>query len=116
MPLFQYIQECYVMLIDSQCNPFHLLVGLLHHQLKILHFSNSVVKDVTPLSIEESSQLTKLLNNSTLQELVIEIDSGRDYSNELTSLCNGVAMNKTITSFTLLPPDDHYQMKQYNNC
>jgi hypothetical protein len=98
LPLFQYIQECYVGLYDSQCNSFLYLVELLklHHQLEILHFSSYLDdKDVTPLSIEESSQLTKLLNNSKLQELVIDIDSDRDYSNEVTSLCNGVAMNKT---------------------
>ena len=112
LPLFQYIQECYVKIYDSHCNSFLYLLELLklHHQLEILHFHSYLIgnKDVTPLSIEEFSQLTKLLNNSKLQELVIlytdAFDDYKDYSNEVTSLYNGVAMNKTITSFTAQLP------------
>jgi sacsin len=184
LPFFQYIQECYVTLEyhSTQCNPFLFLVEILkkHLQLKTLHLFSSYdnSKDATALTVEESSQLTELINNSTLQELVLvddddldddesdssdesesseesssvldssdlsddislsskssddssklsEIDhvskktskavdigdnicsdddgGDSDDANKLTtSLCNGVAMNKTITTFVYTTPD-----------
>ena len=100
------LQECYIWLDDFEFNPFYFLMEIFKlDQLKILHFKCShYYGEITPLSTEESSQLTKLLRNSRLQELVIFVDNYTCHINEVTSLCNGVAMNKTITSFTLQPP------------
>ena len=97
LSFFHNIQQCYITLYDYQRDLLYkLLLSLLQlHQLKILHLYLSADRSSTT---GQYSELIKCLEmNCTLQELVIErglIDMAND-------IVNGVANNKSITSFTL---------------
>ena len=99
LSFFHNIQQCYIMLQDYQQDLLYkLLLSLLQlHQLKILHLYLSFA-DLSSSTTGQYSELTKCLEmNCTLQELVIKrgtIDMAND-------IVNGVANNKSITSFTL---------------
>ena len=98
LSFFHNIQQCYITLIGYQQDLLYkLLLSLLQlHQLKILHLY--LEYDLSSSTTGQYSELTKCLEmNCTLQELVIErgpIDMAND-------IVNGVANNKSITSFTL---------------
>ena len=104
---FHNIQQCYITLQDYQQDLLYkLLLSLLQlHHLKILHLhlSSLLFADRLSSTTGQYSELTKCLEmNCTLQELVIErgpfgylpIDMAND-------IVNGVANNKSITSFKL---------------
>ena len=99
LSFFHNIQQCYITLSDYQQDLLYkLLLSLLQlHQLKILHLY-LLNADLSSSTTGQYSELTKCLEmNCTLQELVIErglIDMAND-------IVNGVANNKSITSFTL---------------
>ena len=99
LSFFHNIQQCYITLLGYQQDLLYkLLLSLLQlHQLKILHLHLLFV-DRSSSTTGQYSELTKCLEmNCTLQELVIErgpIDIAND-------IVNGVANNKSITSFTL---------------
>ena len=98
LSLFHNIQQCYITLDYYQQDLLYkLLLSLLQlHQLKILQLYLKLADPTTG----QYSELTKCLEmNCTLQELVIEIGLGAlDMANDIV---NGVAINKSITSFTL---------------
>ena len=99
LSFFHNIQQCYIILfVYQQDLLYKLLLSLLQlHQLKILHLYlwNA---DQSSSTTGQYSELTKCLEmNCTLQELVIERGS-IDMANDIV---NGVANNKSITSFTL---------------
>ena len=99
LSFFHNIQQCYITLSGYQQDLLYkLLLSLLQlHQLKILHLYLSSA-DRSSSTTRQYSELTKCLEmNCTLQELVIErgpIDMAND-------IVNGVANNKSITSFKL---------------
>ena len=100
LSFFHNIQQCYIALFHYQQDLLYkLLLSLLQlHQLKILHLYlwNA---DLSSSTTGQYSELTKCLEmNCTLQELVIEIDGELpiDMANDIV---NGVANNKSITSF-----------------
>ena len=102
LSFFHNIQQCYITLSDYQQDLLYKLVlSLLQlHQLKILHLY-LLLADLSSSTTGQYSELTKCLEmNCTLQELVIEIDDylSLDMANDIV---NGVANNKSITSFTL---------------
>ena len=104
LSFFHNIQQCYITLRGYQQDLLYkLLLSLLQlHQLKILHlylFS----ADRSSSTTGQYSELIKCLEmNCTLQELVIEIGIGGDLSLDMANdIVNGVANNKSITSFTL---------------
>ena len=81
---------------------YKLVLSLLQlHQLKILHLYLSA--DRSSSTTGQYSELTKCLEmNCTLQELVIERGPVGDLSIDMANdIVNGVANNKSITSFTL---------------
>ena len=99
LSFFHNIQQCYITLFDYQRDLLYkLLMSLLQlHQLKILHLY-LLFADQSSSTTGQYSELTNCLEmNCTLQELVIPylpIDMAND-------IVNGVANNKSITSFTL---------------
>ena len=99
LSFFHNIQQCYITLGGYQQDLLYkLLLSLLQlHQLKILHLY-LLFADLSSSTTRQYSELTKCLEmNCTLQELVIErgpIDMAND-------IVNGVANNKSITSFKL---------------
>ena len=102
LSFFHNIQQCYITLFGYQQDLLYkLLLSLLQlHQLIILHLYlwNA---DLSSSTTGQYSELTKCLEmNCTLQELVIDID---DYLSlhMVNDIVNGVANNKSITSFTL---------------
>ena len=104
MSFFHNIQQCYIILDSYQQDLLYkLLLSLLQlHQLKILHLY-LLSTDPSSSITGQYSELTKCLEmNCTLQELVIEMwvfgDLPIDMANDIV---NGVANNKSITSFTL---------------
>ena len=104
LSFFHNIQQCYIILRGYQQDLLYkLLLSLLQlHQLKILHLY--LLFDYRSSSTTgQYSELTKCLEmNCTLQELVIEIGPGGDLSIDMANdIVNGVANNKSITSFTL---------------
>ena len=104
LSFFHNIQQCYITLLDYQQDLLYkLLLSLLQLcQLKILHLTNLLMSaDLSSSTTGQYSELTKCLEmNCTLQELVIDIDEylSIDMANDIV---NGVANNKSITSFTL---------------
>ena len=102
LSFFHNIQQCYITLHGYQQHLLYKIVlSLLQlHQLKILylHLLNA---DQSSSTTGQYSELTKCLEmNCTLQELVIEID-GYMTIDMANGIVNGVANNKSITSFTL---------------
>ena len=98
LSFFHNIQQCYITLSGYQQDLLYkLLLSLLQlHQLKILHLYLEF--EVSLSTTGQYSELTKCLEmNCTLQELVIE----RGPINMANDIVNGVANNKSITSFTL---------------
>ena len=99
LSFFHNIQQCYIALYLYQGDLLYkLLLSLLQlHHLKILHLYLSV--NLSLSTTGQYSELTKYLEmNCTLQELVIDGDLSLDMANDIV---NGVANNKSITSFTL---------------
>ena len=127
LSFFHNIQQCYITLYGYQQDLLYkLFLSLLQlHQLKIIHlYLDNDEESSTDLNVEEDdvyisqrgkwlsdrssitgqySELTKCLEmNCTLQELVIEIGSFGCLSIDMANdIVNGVANNKSITSFTL---------------
>ena len=101
LSFFHNIQQCYIALSGYQHDLLYkLLLSLLQlHQLKILHLF--LLADRSSSTTGQYSELTKCLEmNCTLQELVINI-----YGHlSIDMVVNGVANNKSITSFTLTSP------------
>ena len=104
LSFFHNIQQCYITLFDYQQDLLYkLLLSLLQlHQLKILHL-DLFIADQSSSTTGQYSELTKCLEmNCTLQELVIEIGIDGYQSLDIANdIVNGVANNKSITSFTL---------------
>ena len=104
LSFFHNIQQCYIALNDYQQDLLYkLLLSLLQlHHLKILHLY-LLIADQSSSTTGQYSELTKCLEmNCTLQELVIDIDAGGYLSIDMANdIVNGVANNKSITSFTL---------------
>ena len=104
LSFFHNIQQCYITLRDYQQDLLYkLLLSLLQlHQLKILHLY-LLFADQSSSTTGQYSELTKCLEmNCTLQELVIERGPIGDLSIDMANdIFNGVANNKSITSFTL---------------
>ena len=104
LSFFHNIQQCYITLRDYQQDLLYkLLLSLLQlHQLKILHLY-LLFADQSSSTTGQYSELTKCLEmNCTLQELVIERGPCGDLSIDMANdIVNGVANNKSITSFTL---------------
>ena len=101
LSFFHNIQQCYITLRGYQRNLLYKLVlSLLQlHQLKILHLY-LLNADLSLSTTGQYSELTKCLEmNCTLQELVIS--TGRLSLDMANDIVNGVANNKSITSFTL---------------
>ena len=101
LSFFHNIQQCYITLFDYQRDLLYKLVlSLLQlHQLKILHLY-LLNADLSLSTTGQYSELTKCLEmNCTLQELVIS--TGRLSLDMANDIVNGVANNKSITSFTL---------------
>ena len=98
LSFFQNIQQCYITLDSYQQD----LLSLQLHQLKILHLYlwNA---DRSSSTTGQYSELTKCLEmNCPLQELVIEIGPVGYLSLDMANdIVNGVASNKSITSFKL---------------
>ena len=94
LSFFHNIQQCYI--AYQQDLLYKLLLSLLQqHQLKILH----LYTDQSSSTTGQYSELTKCLEmNCTLQELVIDGYMPIDTANDIV---NGVANNKSISSFTL---------------
>ena len=111
LSFFHNIQQCYITLsIYQQDLLYKLLLSLLQlHQLKILHLY--LFAGQSPSTTGQYSELTKCLEmNCTLQELVIKrgpIDMAND-------IVNGVANNKSITSFTLTSSSPLYSTELSN--
>ena len=112
LSFFHNIQQCYITLDGYQEDLLYKLLLLLQlHQLKILHLyldeEESADLDEEELfayiTTGQYSELTKCLEmNCTLQELVIDIGPGGYLSIDMANdIVNGVANNKSITSFTL---------------
>ena len=103
LSFFHNIQQCYITLHGYQQDLLYkLLLSLLQlHQLKILHLH--LKYDLSSSTTGQYSELTKCLEmNFTLQELVIERSPFGDLSIDMAKdIINGVANNKSITSFTL---------------
>ena len=110
LSFFHNIQQCYITLIVYQQDLLYkpLLSLLQLCQLKILHLKLLIPDEHEELFAEQSSsttgqysELTKRLEmNCTLQELVIDIDPDLPFD-MVNDIVNGVANNKSITSFTL---------------
>ena len=104
LSFFHNIQQCYITLHDCQQDLLYKLVlSLLQlHQLKILHL-HLLFADLLLSTTGQYSELTKCLEmNCTLQELVIERGLDGYLSIDMANdIVNGVANNKSITSFTL---------------
>ena len=101
LSFFHNIQQCYITLRGYQRDLLYkLLLSLLQlHQLKILHLY-LLNADLSLSTTGQYSELTKCLEmNCTLQELVIS--TGRLSLDMANDIVNGVANNKSITSFTL---------------
>ena len=99
---FHNIQQCHITLYRyQQDHLYKLLLSLLQlHQLKILHLY-LLFADRSSSTTGQYSELTKCLEmNCTLQELVIEIEHYMSIDME-NDIVNGVANNKSITSFKL---------------
>ena len=99
LSFFHNIQQCYITLSGYQQDLLYkLLLSLLQlHHLKILHLY-LLSADQSSSTTGQYSELTKCLEmNCTLQELVIE----RGPINMANDIVNGVANNKSITSFKL---------------
>ena len=114
LSFFHNIQQCYITLFGYQQDLLYkLLLSLLQlHQLKILHLYLSLV-DRSSSTTGQYSELTKCLQmNCTLQELVIDIGPGGYLSIDMANdIVNGVANNKSITSFTLTSSSSLYSTK-----
>ena len=104
LSFFHNIQQCYIILDGYQRDLLYkLLLSLLQlHHLKILHLYLWSA-DQSSSTTGQYSELTKCLEmNCTLQELVIERGTGGYLSIDMANdIVNGVANNKSITSFTL---------------
>ena len=105
LSFFHNIQQCYITLRGYQQDLLYkLLLSLLRlHQLTILHLYLLCADQSSTTG--QCSVMTKCLEmNCTLQELVIEIEDyiSIDMANDIV---NGVANNKSITSFTLTSTD-----------
>ena len=104
MSFFHNIQQCYITLYGYQQDLLYkLLLSLLQlHHLKILHLYLEL-PDQSSSTTGQYSELTKCLEmNCTLQELVIDTGIGGYLSIDIgNDIVNGVANNKSITSFTL---------------
>ena len=113
LSFFHNIQQCYITLNDYQQDLLYkLLLSLLQlHQLKILHLY-LLFADLSSTT-GQYSELTKCLEmNCTLQELVIEIGPGEYLSiDKANDIVNGVANNKSITSFALTSGSPLYSTK-----
>ena len=106
LSFFHNIQQCYITLIGYQQDLLYkLLLSLLQlHHLKILHLY-LLFADQSSSTTGQYSELTECLEmNCTLQELVIDYTGG-DLS---IDMANGVANNKSITSFTLISSSSLY--------
>ena len=109
LSFFHNIQQCYITLSGYQQDLLYkLLLSLL--QLQILNFLSDLDEDEDEWLSDRSSSITgqyselkKCLEiNCTLQELVIEIGSFGYLSIDMANdIVNGVANNKSITSFKL---------------
>ena len=103
LSFFHNIQQCYITLLIGYQRDllYKLVLSLLQlHQLKILHLYLEFA-DLSSSTTGQYSELTKCLEmNCTLQELVIEIEHYMSIDME-NDIVNGVANNKSITSFTL---------------
>ena len=105
LSFFHNIQQCYITLRGYQQDLLYkLLLSLLQlHQLKILHLY-LLFADLSSSTTGQYSELTKCLEmNCTLQELVIRRGPVEGYLSldMANDIVNGVANNKSITSFTL---------------
>ena len=104
LSFFHNIQQCYITLFRYQQDLLYkLLLSLLQlHQLKILNLY-LLYADLSLSTTGQYSELTKCLEmNCTLQELVIERGIFGYLSIDMENdIVNGVANNKSITSFTL---------------
>ena len=104
LSFFHNIQQCYITLFGYQRDLLYkLLLSLLQlYHLKILHLY-LLIADQSSSTTGQYSELTKCLEmNCTLQELVIERGPIGDLSIDMANdIFNGVANNKSITSFTL---------------
>ena len=104
LSFFHNIQQCYITLRGYQQDLLYkLLLSLLQlHHLKILHLK-LLFADLSSSTTGQYSELTKCLEmNCTLQELVIERGLDGYLSIDMANdIVNGVANNKSITSFTL---------------
>ena len=101
LSFFHNIQQCYITLRGYQQDLLYkLLLSLLQlHQLKILHLYLELA-DLSLSTTGQYSELTKCLEmNCTLKELVIS--TGRLSIDMANDIVNGVANNKSITSFKL---------------
>ena len=112
LSFFHNIQQCYIILDTYQQDLLYkLFLSLLQlHQLKILNLIFDLEEDEDEWFADRSSsitgqysELTKCLEmNCTLQELVIDIDVGGHLTIDMSNdIVNGVANNKSITSFKL---------------
>ena len=104
LSFFHNIQQCYIRITGfPQDLLYKLLLSLLQlHQLKILHLYLEFAY-ISSSTTGQYSELTKCLEmNCTLQELVIDGGSFGYLSIDIANdIVNGVANNKSITSFTL---------------
>ena len=103
LSFFHNIQQCYITLISyPQDLLYKLLLLLLQlHQLKILHLQ-LLSADLSLITGQYSELKQCLEMNYTLQELVIERGPDGDMSIDMANdIVNGVANNRSITSFTL---------------
>ena len=98
---FHNIQQCYITLGGYQQDLLYkILLSLLQlHQLKILHLYLMLAAKSSSTTGQYSELTLKCLEmNCTLQELVV---IGYPTINMTNDIVNGVAKNKSITSFTL---------------
>ena len=104
LSFFHNIQQCYIALNGYQRDLLYkLLSSLLQlHQLKILHLYLSSAYPTLSTTGQYSELIKCLEMNCTLQELLIERGPGGYLPIGMANdIVNGVANNKSITSFTL---------------
>ena len=105
--LFLYnIEECYCVLYKDRYVPCLVLLQFLNlPQLKILHL---IMNQPTIPTVDNTyytnkcTELEKCIEmNSTLQEMKIECEAGKEITSTIISVIRGVTRNKTITSLTI---------------
>ena len=109
LPFFHNIQQCYITLGGYQQDLLYkLLLSLIQlHQLKILHLY-LLFADQSPSTIGQYSEMTKFLEiNCMLQKLLIGGYLPIYMANDIV---NGVANNKSITSFTLCSSSTDHEL------